>query len=118
MQDLIDYRAYFGLNDFPILPVSAFWGNLTAMLGSTSPLPDSIYQDASKVAAVRIAAAAQKRATDAATAGTPLTSEQIAQYAEKEEAALVTVLSLGPRTPDCCPQSFAKAETTLARGCY
>jgi hypothetical protein len=116
MQDLIDYRAYFGLNDFPILPVSAFWGNLTAMLGSTSPLPDSIYQDASKVAAVRIAAAAQKRATDAATAGTSLTSEQIAQYAEKEEAALVTVLSLGPRNVALNTVRLGKDLSKTARG--
>ena len=97
MQDLIDYRAYFGQEEFPIAPASAFWGNLSAMLGATSPLWDSQGQAAATVAGARIAAAAQRRATDAVMAGTPLSAEQVEQEEIDNQAELVRVLSMGPR---------------------
>jgi hypothetical protein len=32
MQDLVAWRAYYGLTAFPIVPKAAFYGNVTAML--------------------------------------------------------------------------------------
>ena len=32
MQDLVAWRAYYGLTAFPIVPNAAFYGNVTAML--------------------------------------------------------------------------------------